>query len=218
MPETHTVNTANNMASSLTEGQIGSQIPEENTTNQIVDLVQSELLDIEYPIDPGVDWLGLTQSFVWGLLIVLILAGLVYLFWRSKSSNNGVLIGVLKLKWQLKTLAPGLVDSTSVDNLSETMMDKTILMSFYLWIKDFEHCLQHLHALHALKEVDNQQALVHFTELKYRSQAMAFSQYQVSRETYEQVFIQAKSLLKQLLTAKVIIAYIKAKLTKRGQS
>jgi len=239
MPEINTVNSAN----SINPSEIAAQeMPETQTTNQIVDLVQSELLDIEYPLDPGVDWLGLTQSFIVGLLVVLIVAGLVYLLWRSKSANNGLLMGVFKLKWQFKTLAPGLVTVSTADNATEKVVamnvgkniDKTVLMNFYLWMKQFEHCLQHLQVFKVLTLVEDQQALVRFAELKYRSQAMAFSQHQVPREAYEQVLVQAQSLLKQLLTAKVIIAYIrahirayirahlktnlKAKITDRGQS
>jgi hypothetical protein len=55
-------------------------------------LLANELLDIELPLEPGIDWASFLQTGLEIAFVLIILAGLVYFLRFSKLAKNGWVI------------------------------------------------------------------------------------------------------------------------------
>jgi len=159
-------------------------------------LLSAELLDIELPLEPGMDWANFLQTGLEIALVLIILAGLVYLLRFSKLAKNGLLTTPFILRWQLLKLKRKLQDESHI-NFKTTPQER--LNAFYIWSQNFQKFVTKRRT--AIKE----EQLKELAELKELSEMMAFSGMVVSRETYCKALQEAQLLLNETVNSQLII-------------
>lgn len=168
----------------------------------------TELIDIELPLEPGFDWLALWQMGSLVLIAILILAGLVYLLRYSQIAKNGLLSAPFILRWQLLQLKR-ILNNDSHAKLA--FVPQETLGEFYLWN-------QNLNTLLAKTCGELEEDVIEkFQELKELSEFMAFSDMAVSRETYYQALQEAQILANKTLRFQVVIRCIFERFIARGR-
>jgi DNA-binding response OmpR family regulator len=159
-------------------------------------LLANELLDIELPLEPGIDWASFLQTGLEIAFVLIILAGLVYFLRFSKLAKNGLLTTPFILRWQLFKLKRKLQDESHI-NLKTLPQER--LNAFYFWNQSFQQFVTQRRTF--IKE----EQLKEMAELKELSEMMAFSGQIVSRETYFEALKEAQLLLNETVNSQLII-------------
>jgi DNA-binding response OmpR family regulator len=159
-------------------------------------LLANELLDIELPFEPGIDWASFLQTGLEIAFVLIILAGLVYFLRFSKLAKNGLLTTPFILRWQLFKLKRKLQDESHI-NLKTLPQER--LNAFYFWNQSFQQFVTQRRTF--IKE----EQLKEMAELKELSEMMAFSGQIVSRETYFEALKEAQLLLNETVNSQLII-------------
>jgi len=157
--------------------------------------LNAELMDIELPIEPGFDWLAFWQTGSMVLILILILAGLVYLLRYSQLAKHGLISAPFILRWQLLQLKR-ILNNESHAKLA--FVPQETLGEFYLWN-------QNLNTLLAKTCGELEEGVIlELQELNELSEYMTFSEMAVSRETYYQALQEAQILANKTLSFQVI--------------
>ncbi|HHT00902.1 MAG TPA: hypothetical protein ENK73_08630 [Thiomicrospira sp.] len=159
-------------------------------------LLANELLDIELPLEPGIDWASFLQTGLEIAFVLIILAGLVYFLRFSKLAKNGLLTTPFILRWQLFKLKRKLQDESHI-NLKTLPQER--LNAFYFWNQSFQQFVTQR------RTVIKEEQLKEMAELKELSEMMAFSGQIVSRETYFEALKEAQLLLNETVNSQLII-------------
>ncbi|GAB6068923.1 hypothetical protein JCM30760_00200 [Thiomicrorhabdus hydrogeniphila] len=161
---------------------------------------QLSLIDIELPISPDFDWLGLLQTGVYWFLIFLILAGLVSLYLMLKTRHKAhnkqpVWLHFYLLRKQLSQLdiSVGQIDKTELKNKDL----KNTAVAFYAFTQRLFYVNNLLHKS-ASEDLQN---------LKTFSNLLAFSNQPVSRETLQTHLEMSRKWLNAHITLKALLAF-----------
>lgn len=166
------------------------------------------LLDIELPLSPDFDWLGLVTTSLYWFIVVLIFAGLVSLYLMFKTrhqpfAKQSVLLHFIMVRKQFKKLRHS-IDLTA----NEKPISKTTIMKFYALMQRLEYVFGVLQS-HSANTIS---PITQLNDLKEQADLMAFSKQTVSREN---VILAIEATHKQIntqLTSKHLVRYYLQKL------
>jgi len=179
------------MAESVIE--TNAELPAEQLSSESFN---AELIDIELPIEPGFDWLAFWQTGSMVLILILILAGLVYLLRYSQLAKHGLLSAPFILRWQLLHLKR-ILNNESHAKLA--FVPQETLGEFYLWNQNLNKLLAKM-----CGELE-EGVIQELQELNELSEYMTFSDMAVSRETYYQALQEAQILANKTLSFQVVL-------------
>lgn len=178
------------MAESVIESK--EAIPAEQLS---LESFSAELIDIELPLEPGFDWLAFWYTGSMVFIVILILAGLVYLLRYSQMAKHGLVSAPFVLRWQLLQLKR-ILNHESHAKL--VFVPQETLGEFYLWNQNLNKLLAKTCGELA------EDVMQEFLELNELSEYMAFSDMAVSRETYYQALQEAQILANKTLSFQVV--------------
>lgn len=164
-----------------------------SVTASPLDTSTMTLLDIELPVSPQFDWLGVVSGVSIVLLVLVALAALIYVLRYSKQASSMTVIAPLALRWQLWKLKRHL-PAESAGHLRPTYAQTFAV--FYEWCQNFKMVSCKIHS------AQNMALLEKIDQLTKQSEYMAFSNHTVSRETYCKTLNEAQILLTKSLNAK----------------
>ena len=179
------------MAESVIE--TNAELPAEQLSSESFN---AELIDIELPIEPGFDWLAFWQTGSMVLILILILAGMVYLLRYSQLAKHGLLSAPFILRWQLLHLKR-ILNNESHAKLA--FVPQETLGEFYLWNQNLNKLLAKM-----CGELE-EGVIQELQELNELSEYMTFSDMAVSRETYYQALQEAQILANKTLSFQVVL-------------
>lgn len=161
------------------------------------------LLDIELPLSPDFDWLGLLTTSLYWLFIVMILAGLVSLYLMLKTRHQpfvkqSVLLHFILLRKQLKNLRQSM-NLTS----NEQSVSKTTITDFYALVQRLDYISGILQSHSATETL----SLTPLKDLKELADLMVFAKQTVSRENVTMAIEAAHKQINTQLTSKQLASY-----------
>lgn len=162
-----------------------------------------ELIDIELPIEPGVDWLSLWQDAGWLSLALGVVVLLLLIIRYSRWIDHSLMMSPFVLRWHLYRVRK-LFNSRSEPHLTPAQC-----RPLYDWISLLNRVLNRAKQSQnpSLDTAEIEDSLV---AVRAKCEAMVFSNDPVSRETYRQVLAEASILLNKTLYYRFVYGCIQS--------